>query len=256
MEKQKICIIGGGLTGLVTAISLSKLNCEIDLVTDNFKKSLQSDRTIAISNNNLNSLIKLNIFENIEREIWPCNIMKLYASNMNKEFLKIFELNKEKENRKIFYMVQNTKLMKSMINKIKKIKNIHINTKEKIHSISDFGVLKKIQFNKKNYKYNLIILCTGHNSNLVNNTFKNQIIENSYKELAITTILNHEFHKNNIARQIFLDNEIVAFLPISNTQTSLVWTVKKDIKKKSNLFIKKKNTILCKKLFKKYRICN
>ena len=53
MEKQKICIIGGGLTGLVTAISLSKLDCEIDLVTDNFNKSLKSDRTIAISNNNL-----------------------------------------------------------------------------------------------------------------------------------------------------------------------------------------------------------
>ena len=35
MKKQKICIIGGGLTGLVTAISLSKLNCSIDLITGN-----------------------------------------------------------------------------------------------------------------------------------------------------------------------------------------------------------------------------
>ena len=33
MEKQKVCIIGGGLTGLVTAIALSRLNLEIDLVT-------------------------------------------------------------------------------------------------------------------------------------------------------------------------------------------------------------------------------
>ena len=32
MKKQKICVIGGSLTGLVTAISLSKLNCEIDLI--------------------------------------------------------------------------------------------------------------------------------------------------------------------------------------------------------------------------------
>ena len=33
MEKQKICIIGGGLTGLVTAIALSRLNLKIDLIT-------------------------------------------------------------------------------------------------------------------------------------------------------------------------------------------------------------------------------
>ena len=54
MKKQKICIIGGGLTGLITAISLSKLNCEIDLIIDNFSKNLKSNRTIAISNSNLN----------------------------------------------------------------------------------------------------------------------------------------------------------------------------------------------------------
>ena len=56
MKKQKICIIGGGVTGLITAISLSKLNCEIDLITDNFGKKLKSNRTIAISSNNLNLL--------------------------------------------------------------------------------------------------------------------------------------------------------------------------------------------------------
>ena len=39
MEKQKICIVGGGLTGLITAITLSKLNLQIDLITDeNYNK--------------------------------------------------------------------------------------------------------------------------------------------------------------------------------------------------------------------------
>ena len=35
MEKQKVCIVGGGLTGLITAITLSKLNLDIDLITQN-----------------------------------------------------------------------------------------------------------------------------------------------------------------------------------------------------------------------------
>ena len=61
MKKQKICIIGGSLAGLVTAIGLSKLNCEIDLITGNLDKNFKSVRTIALSENNFHFLNKLNI---------------------------------------------------------------------------------------------------------------------------------------------------------------------------------------------------
>ena len=62
MKKQKVCIIGGGLTAFVTAITLSKLNLEIDLiVNDNFNKSIDSPRTLAISQNNYDFLNRLKI---------------------------------------------------------------------------------------------------------------------------------------------------------------------------------------------------
>jgi 2-octaprenyl-6-methoxyphenol hydroxylase len=86
----------------------------------------------------------------------------------------------------------------------------------------------------------LIIVCTGNNSSLVKNLFSNQIIENSYKEISITAILNHSSLKNNTARQIFLDNGILALLPISNTKTSIVWSIKENIKEKNNFLLKKK----------------
>ena len=38
MNQQKICIIGDGLTGLITAAILSKLNICIDLYSGNKKK--------------------------------------------------------------------------------------------------------------------------------------------------------------------------------------------------------------------------
>jgi len=85
-----------------------------------------------------------------------------------------------------------------------------------------------------------VIICTGYNSSLVKNLFNDQFIENSYGESAITTILNHSPLKNNTVRQIFLENEIFALLPISNTRTSIVLTVKKEIQKKNNLLLKKK----------------
>ena len=105
MKKQKICIIGGGLTGLVTAISLSKLNCAIDLITGNAMQNLKSNKTIAVSENNFDFLNKLNISESLKREVWTCSIMKLYTEIKNEKFSKIFELNNENKQEKILYML-------------------------------------------------------------------------------------------------------------------------------------------------------
>ena len=240
MKKQKICIIGGSLTGLVTAISLSKLNCEIDLITGNMTQNLKSNRTTAISENSLNFLNKLNVSESIKNEIWTCSIMKLYTEIKNKKFSEIFELNNESKKEKILYMLENSKIMKLMINKIKRIKSISVQKNKKVSSIFTSGLLKGVKFNNSISKYNLVIICTGYNSNLIKNIFNHQIIENSYKESAITTILSHSSLKNNTVRQIFLKDEMLALLPISNTKTSVVWYVKNNMQEKSELFIKKK----------------
>ena len=250
MKKQKICIIGGGLTGLVTAISLSKLNCSIDLITGNAMQNLKSNRTIAVSENNFDFLNKLNISESLKREVWTCSIMKLYTEIKNEKFSKIFELNNENKQEKILYMLENSKIMKLMMSKIQQIKSISVKNHKKVSSISTSGLLKSVKFNNNISKYNLVIICTGYNSSLIKNLFNDQVIENSYKESAITTILSHSSHKNNTVRQIFLENEILALLPISNTKTSIVWFVKNDVRKKNDLFLKKKIKLYAKNYLK------
>ena len=250
MEKQKICIIGGNLTGLVTAISLAKLNCEIDLLIDNANPTLKSNRTIAISESNFDFISKLNISQFLKKEMWSCSIMKLYTAK-NKKFSKIFELNNSNKQKKILYIFENSKMMKLMTNKIKQIKSISVKNYKKVPSISSSGLLKSIKYNNNHSKYNLVIICTGYNSSLVKKLFNEQMIVNSYGELAITTILNHSSFNNKTVRQIFLDNEILALLPISNTRTSIVWSVKKNMHKMSDLLLKKKIKLYAKNYLKK-----
>ena len=96
MEKQKICIIGGGLTGIITALSLSKLNLDIDLIAENINKNIPSSRTLAISQDNLDFLKNMNSLEFNENKFWPCEKMELYTNFNKNKFSQIFNL-EEKE---------------------------------------------------------------------------------------------------------------------------------------------------------------
>ena len=259
MEKQKICIIGGGLSGLITALVLSKLNLKIDLITGNINKNLKSNKTIAISQSNYDYLKKLNIFESLKKGFWPCSEMKLYAETKKKIFDKIFEFKSKKKH--ILYMMTSSNIMKSAIKNIKKNKLITFKSNKMISEITSSGALKAVKFKNKNIsKYNLIIVCAGSNSSLVKNLFDEKVFEHSYEETSATTIVNHQLFQNNIVRQIFFDNEILALLPISNTKTSIVWSVKKKIMNKyrsdNNKIFKKKIKLYTKDYIKKIKFFN
>jgi len=240
VNKQKICIIGGSLTGLITAIGLSKLGCKVDLITNNSKNSYKSKRTIAISENNFNFLKKLGIGKLLKNQLWPCSQMKLYTEVKNENFMEVFEFNNKYIKKNIFYMIANTKIMQTMTQIIKNNKNISLLRNSNVSEINNSGSLKSIKLNKKKIKYNLIIICAGSKSSLVKNIFKNETIENSYKEISLVTILKHKSLKNNITRQIFLKDGILALLPISKTQTSIVLSIKKKFKEKDDTFFKNK----------------
>ena len=63
MKEQKVCIIGGGLTGLITAITLARINIKVDLVIKNLNYNFKSRRTTAISQENFNFLKKLDVLK-------------------------------------------------------------------------------------------------------------------------------------------------------------------------------------------------
>jgi len=262
MERQTICVIGGGLTGLITALTLVKLNLKIDLISDNIEKNIKTNRTTAISQENYNFLKKLNIFNSPNSIFWPCSKMKLYSESALNKFTEIFQLDNDKKNQeKIFYMMNNSKIISELIKKVKNEKLIKLKKQKKVSGIINFGSLKSLKLDDKNQsKYNLIIICTGSNSDLVKNLFHDEPYKYDYKELGITTILKHNKIKNNVTRQIFSNEGIFALLPISDTKTSVVWSVKKKIIKKyekqKDKFLKNKILLYTKPFLKNIKIAS
>ena len=215
---MNICIIGSGLTSLSLAKNLINKKINVHFYHKNKIKNLPSSRTIGISKNNL-EFFKKEIYDIPEKIFWEIKKIEIYSEKLEKENLLRFE--KDKDN--LFYMVKNDELYKSLLNRISKnkfFKNILIK-KESFYS----------QLLKTN-KYDLIINCDSNN--FLSKKYFTKKIDKKYNNLAYTTILKHKKIENNTATQIFTKSGPIAFLPISNNETSIVCSLDTKNKKYSN----------------------
>ena len=203
---MNICIIGNGLTGLSLAKNLINKKINVHLYHKNKTGNLLSSRTIGISKNNLEFFKKeiLNISKNI---FWEIKKIEIFSEKLKKENLLSFEEDQDK----LLYKEKNDNLYESLISKISKNKYF----KKSLIKNNSFYV----DLLKKN-KFDLIINCDS--DNFITKKFFMKKISKNYDNLAYTTVLEHKKIVNNIATQIFTNNGPIAFLPISNNETSVV----------------------------------
>ena len=199
---MNICLLGNNLTNLVLANILLKKKINVDIISQT-KPSLSKNtvRTIAISNENYKYLQE-NI-KAISKLGWPTEQIKIF-SEKNKSS-ELFEF--KNRNQINFYLIKYTSLYKLMKKnkflKFIKLKNYNLD------------VMKK-------RNYNLII--NSEQNNPITKKYFQKKIEKNYKSLAHTAIIHHKKIQNKTAIQIFTKKGPLAFLPISNNQTSIVFS--------------------------------
>ena len=199
---MNICLLGNNLTNLVLANILLKKKINIDIISQTphfrLKKTI---RTIAISNENY-VFLKKNI-KGINNLGWPTQKIKIFTEkNKSSE---LFEFKNKNQNN--FYLIKYIELYKLL----KKNKRLN------------FITLKNYNFKSiKKRNYNLIINSEQNNS--ITNKFFQKKIEKKYNSYAHTVIIDHEKIINEIAIQIFTNSGPLAFLPLSNNQTSIVFS--------------------------------
>jgi 2-octaprenyl-6-methoxyphenol hydroxylase len=239
LNSQKICIIGSGLTGSTIAYLLSKFKLQIDIVDDNYKKKISTK--LALSKSSLDQLHNSGLKE-IKKKSNPIKNIYLYDSyseiNLEKD-LKFSSSNKEKV---LAYIIDSTTLLSHLNKNLRNLNNINF-IKKKVSSISDNNIFKTItfeDFSKKNYS--LVILTSGNNLELLPKINLKTIIHKSYNEDAHVFSLSHKKIINNSARQFFLKDGPLAFLPVTGQKTFVIWSIKKDSFNKK--YVSNKNYLL------------
>ena len=200
---MRVCIIGSGLSGLTLAKALVNKKINVDVIKSKKVFEYSKSRTLGISKSNI-KFINENII-NIEKIIWKLKKIEIFTENLKNEKLLEFESKK----RELFSIVKNYKLYEILYKSLSKNKFYkEINRKKTLDL---------------NNSYNLIIN-TDVNHIFMNKFFNKKIIK-KYYSFAYTTIITHKKIDNNVASQIFTKQGPLAFLPISNSETSIVYSI-------------------------------
>ncbi len=208
MTKQRICIVGDGLSGLMTAVVLAKVpGIEVNLIAKKSTKN-KDKRTTAISDTNF-KFINQKITSLGNKLFWPSKKIELFYETSNE---KINFLNLNETNSNLMYVFENDKVKSILLKEISQNK-IKIIRKE----LKNLDELKN---------YDLIILCIGGQSKIYDNITKNRSIKKDYKEIAITGYVRHNYKTLNTS-QFFLKEGPFAILPFSKKYFSFVWSVNK-----------------------------
>ena len=200
---MKVSILGDNLTSLALAKALVKKEIFVDLFYDKKNTKIDTTRTIGISKSNIDFFNRE--ITNIKKMLWSIKKIKIFTENSNdKEILKFED---QKDN--LFSILQNQKIFNQLIIELKK---------------SKFFKFKK--YAKSNYlKYDLIINCDIRNK--ITKKYFSKKFEKEYNSIAFTTIIDHiKLSSNNEAIQIFTNDGPIAFLPISNEKTSIVYSAR------------------------------
>ena len=204
---MKVCILGNGLTSLSLAKILVNMGINVDIFLDSNFDKIDKSRTLSISKKNaafFNSKIT-----NIDKLLWKISNIEILSENLKNEKVLNFE-NNQKE---LFSIIKNYQL----INQLKeKLDNNKFLTFKKVSKLKEKELFEN---------YNLVI--NTNPNNIISKKYFYKKINKDYNSVAYTAIIDHKrFKDNNTAIQIFTKNGPFAFLPISDKQTSLVYSVR------------------------------
>ena len=259
---KKIAIIGGGLFGVTTYITLKKNGYDCTL----FEK--KRDLLLGASTNNLNrvhfgyhyprddktvnqsykgytsfrKLFKEAIIKdfknfyliaekskvNLKNYLKFCKRNKLEFNEITKSKIG-FTLNKIEGGIKVKEPIYDWKLIKKKTKSIlKKFKKNKINLNEKVLDIKKSKKFKLIS-NKKNYNFDVIIDASYEQSNALINNFKNSN-ERKYQLVVVFEFISKNFKKMGLA---LMDGNFFSFLPKGKENKHLLYHVKHSIIRES-----------------------
>ena len=225
MKKFDVIIVGGGMIGLSLVVELSKkMNLSVAIIDPNDCNPTISNsfhtRVSAITPSTQDFLSSINVWDKIQRKkgfsatkVWDQNShghLNFYAKDEGIEYLG--------------YIVENDLIQSALFNAIDQSKVSMINAKLLGFTKTDIGYTVNLE-NGESHSCKLLVGADGSQSK-VRDLAEIQVTEHDYQQKAIIANIVSEKPLMNTTWQRFLSDSILAILPLSDHQASIVWSCK------------------------------
>tara|TARA_B100001093_G_scaffold38690_1_gene33069 strand:+ start:1618 stop:2688 length:1071 start_codon:yes stop_codon:yes gene_type:complete len=203
---MKINILGDSLVSLTLAKTLVNEGIFVDLIYDKKVKLINKNRTIGMTKSNV--LFFNQYILNISKLLWDIENIEIYLEKFSKEKILSFKSSKKQ----LFSIIKNYELYNFLNNSLKKNK-----------------FFKKKKLINKSIENNSEIIINCDPNNYITKKIFYKKTKKNYQSISFVTKIKHKkIIQNNIAYQVFTKFGPIAFLPISKSETSIVYSVKKN----------------------------
>lgn len=223
MAQYDIAVVGGGLVGLSFALSTIKRNPKIKIIVleqyepDFANNNIGYDNKIyAISPKNINKLNQCGIYLEDSR-VGNINQMSVYGTSSKIEFNR-----NDCNNQYLAKIVEYRNLLSAIYDELGKYNQVEL-CYGKISQINFSDDLFTIVSDSKQIIANWLVASDGANS-FVRRQFDFKIEEIPYYQSGVVANFKCEKPHNNTAFQWFLEDSILAYLPLPDNQISIVWS--------------------------------
>lgn len=231
MKSTDIIIIGGGMVGLALAALLKNSNCQIKIIeknTPSFDEKQHFHRVSAINNGSQKMLEQIGAFQRIPSErlspytkmlVWEKDSFAHIHFDNNSEEIKHLGLSQ------LGVILENPVIQYSLWQQVVEQSNVeYIVATPQTFGISENGVFLTLD-NGEMLSAKLIVGADGANS-WVRNQTNIPITSKDYQHTALVCNVRTAESHQKTARQIFTDESILAFLPLTNENScSIVWSL-------------------------------
>lgn len=230
--KCDLHIVGGGLTGLLSAYCMSVLGYKIIISEKkNFlddKNTPKDTRTTAIAEGSKVFLDTQGLWEKIKKFAQPIKDIKVIDNTTS---AKIFFKN-PRPNSSLGYIVKNSLLINLLIKELRKKQNVNFVYGSYLSSIA-YKNSNIITFSSTTKIVSKMIIAADGKNSTVREILGTNILKKNYNEKALVVNFFHERPHQSIAYEFFLKTGPLAILPMqkekNKNQSALIWSNKAEI---------------------------
>jgi len=222
---NKVIVYGGGIIGNLASLCLKKNGFDVYQIKSDVKKII--DRTYALSPGSVEWLKTIGLRDKFFNSLYPIENIEIIRqdSKINLSADSVFQP-------ALAYMVSEKNLMKEIQTKLI-YEDIKIFPEPKIINLDNSSDEVLIKLEKESLNASILIACDGANSKIKEHLNIKKKIKNFNQNALVFNFTTSKDMKKN-AKQYFLEDSILALLPISSRTISAVWSCSQDFFEKLN----------------------